>query len=563
MITYRIISGAGSAFLLAAIFWGLLVGCQPGESGTSDEDLIQAIQYQDLQLPAKPNILWLVAEDLSPFLPFYGDHTIETPHLSRLASEGVCFDYFYTPAPVCAPARASIAMGMYPTRIAAGHMRTGGQQQYLPQGLQPYEAMPPAGSRMMSEWLRMEGYYCTNNAKEDYQFNKTPTAWDESSNQAHWRNRQPGQPFFAVFNFGVTHESQIWVKENDPWQIDSTLQVPVPPYLPDTKVGQRDIRRMYSNIAEMDRQVGEILRQLEEDGLLDSTVILWYSDHGGPLPRQKRMLYDSGLKAPMIVRFPGKQYAGNRDSRLVSFLDLAPSVLSLAGIPPKDYMDGRDVLGNHQPSAERKYLHAAADRFDAETDCNRAVRDKRYKYIRYYYPEKPMFLHSAYRDQQPLMRELYRLRDIDSLTDAQKLWFRAQKPPFEFFDVENDPHELNNLADNPDYAGKIQELSDEMDRWLEDIDDTGIIPEAELLAKLWPGGTQPVTGNPEVIMVENQVTIRCATEGASIGYKLMNDGVEPAAWQVYTGPFETKGNQQIKVVAHRLGYLRSEEVTSR
>ncbi len=563
MISFRHSSREVSALLMTGLFCGWVSGCHPGEPGRSENTQNQVIQYQDLQLPSKPNILWLVAEDLSPFLPFYGDHTIETPHLSRLASEGVCFDYFYSPAPVCAPARASIAMGMYPTRIAAGHMRTGGQQQYLPADLQPYEAMPPAGSRMMSEWLRMDGYYCTNNSKEDYQFNKTPTAWDESSNRAHWRNREPGQPFFAVFNFGVTHESQIWVKENDPWQIDSTLQVPVPPYLPDTKVGRRDIRRMYSNIVEMDRQVGEILRQLEEDGLLDSTVIFWYSDHGGPLPRQKRMLYDSGLKAPMIVRFPGKQYAGNRDNRLVSFLDLAPSVLSLTGIAPKDYMDGRDVLGNHQPPVERKYLHAAADRFDAETDCNRAVRDKRYKYIRYYYPEKSMFLHSAYRDQQPVMRELYRLRDMDSLTDAQKLWFRPQKPPFEFFDVENDPHELNNLADNPDHAGKIQELSDEMDRWLEDIDDTGIIPEAELLGKLWPGGTQPVTENPELIMVEDKVTIRCATDGASIGYKLMDDGVEPAGWQVYTGPFEKKGNQQIKVVAHRLGYLRSEEVTSR
>lgn len=525
-----------------------------------DSDNQTKVLYQDLQLPENPNILWLVAEDLSPYLPFYGDSTIETPNLSRLAKEGVCFDHFYSPAPVCAPARASIAMGMYPTRMAAGHMRTGGQIQYLPDGLVPYEAIPPAGSRMMSEWLRMEGYYCTNQAKEDYQFTKTPTAWDESNNKAHWRNRNPGQPFFAIFNFGVTHESQIWVKKDDPWQIDSTLQVPVPPYLPDTKIGRRDVRRMYSNIVEMDRQVGAILQQLEEDGELENTVIFWYSDHGGPLPRQKRMLYDSGLRAPMVVRFPGQQYAGTRDTRLTSFMDLAPSVLSLAGISPKDYMDGRDMLGKFQPQEERKYVHAAADRFDADTDCNRAVRDKRYKYIRYYFPEKSMFLHSAYRDQQPIMQELYRLRDAGLMTEAQKLWFREQKPPFEFFDVLHDPHELNSLADSPDHAALIREFSDEMDEWLTDINDTGIIPESELMARIWPDGTQPVTANPEIKKTQSKVEIHCPTEGASIGYKILDTETEPTLWKIYTQAFEIAENQRIKIIAHRLGYLPSEVI---
>ncbi|MCB0668953.1 MAG: sulfatase-like hydrolase/transferase [Saprospiraceae bacterium] len=556
MIAFKSIS---SSLRLIALFL-LFFSCTENRQSEMPEDE-PAVKYDDVVLPERPNILWLVAEDLSPYLPFYGDSTIETPTLSRLAAQGICFDNFYSPAPVCSPSRAAIATGMYPTRIAAGHMRNGGNPMYLPEGLTPYEAIPPQGTRMMSEWLRMKGYYCTNHSKEDYQFNKTPTAWDESSNQAHWRNRERGQPFFAVFNFGVTHESQIWAKADDPWQVDSNLTVPVPPYLPDTETGRRDVRRMYSNVVEMDRQVGEILQQLEEDGELENTVIFWYSDHGGPLPRQKRLLYDSGLKVPMIVRFPQQQFAGSRDDRLISFIDLAPTVMSLAGIAPKDYMDGRDFLGEHQPDTERKYIHAAADRFDAETDCNRAVRDERYKYIRYYYPEKSMFLHSAYRDQQPIMRELYRLRDADSLTDVQKLWFRDHKPPFEFFDTWNDPHEVHDLSDDPQYAGKIRELSDEMDRWLEAIDDTGIIPEEELLKKIWPNGTQPVTAAPEIEMLENKVAIQCQTPGASIGYKIIDENDKSGSWKVYTEPVEKKENQQIIAVAHRIGYIPSEEVT--
>jgi arylsulfatase A-like enzyme len=544
-------------FLIPAL---IMVGCQDYQPNHRVVNQTPYVLYPDLKLPDKPNILWLVAEDLSPYLPSFGDSTIKTPNLSRLASEGVCFDHFYSPAPVCAPARACIATGMYPTRIAAGHMRTGGQVQYLPKGMTPYEAMPPSGTRMMSEWLRIAGYYCTNHAKEDYQFNKTPTAWDESSNQAHWRNRKSGQPFFAVFNFGVTHESQIWTKGNDPLQVDSNLVVPVPPYLPDTEIGRRDIRRMYSNIVEMDHQVGEILKQLEEDDELENTIIFWYTDHGGPLPRQKRSLYDSGLKVPMIIRFPNRQYAGTRDDRMITFLDLAPTTLSLADITPKEYMDGNDILGEHQISSERKYVHAAADRFDTETDCNRAVRDKRYKYIRYFYPEKPMFLHAAYRDQQPIMRELYRLRDIDSLTEAQKLWFRERKPPFEFFDVENDPHEINDLSGDPKYIDKIKELSDEMDRWLTEIDDTGIIPESELITRIWPGGSQPVTAVPIVNFKNEQVNIQCATKGASIGYKIFDGDQEPSAWQVYTGPFDKPNNKQVMAIAHRIGYEPSQIV---
>lgn len=518
-------------------------------------------------LPDKPNILWLVAEDLGNYLPPFGDSTVKTPHLSRLASEGVCYDRFFTAAPVCSPARASISLGMYPSGIAANHMRTGpwyshdlSQEQVdkysensLPDGIQAYEAMPPAEARMISERLRAKGYYCTNNAKQDYQFRRPLTSWDESSRTAHWRNRSSNQPFYAVFNFEVTHESRIWNKANDPLLVDSQLVVPIPPYLPDTEVGRRDVRRMYSNIIEMDQQVGEILAQLEADGLLESTLIFWYTDHGGPLPRQKRLLYDSGLHVPLIVRFPDGSHAGERSDQMLSFIDLAPTLLSITGEDPPDHMDGRAFLGDFAESEHRTYVHAAADRFDESYDRNRAVRDTRYKYIRYDNPEKPMFLHVDYRDQQPIMRELYRLRDEGLMTPDQLLWFREKKPDFEFFDTWEDPHELNNLANDPAYQDKISDLSAECDRWLNEIDDLEGIPETELLKKIWPNNTQPTTSAADPVVKEGRVLLSSKTEGASLGYRLSSDNETP--WSVYIEPIELQSGQKVYLLSHRIGYL--------
>lgn len=538
-------------------------GCQAPEAQ-------QQAAAPPLVLPERPNIVWLVAEDLSPYIPPFGDHTVETPTLSRLADEGVRYTRFYSPAPVCSPARASIATGMYPNRIGASHMRTGPWfaadipaailekfKQYMPEGIPPYEAMPPAGVRMMSEYLRMAGYYCTNNAKQDYQFRCPPTAWDESSHTAHWRNRKPGQPFFSIFNLNVTHESKIWAKANDSLWVDENLDVPVPPYLPGTEVGRRDIRRMYSNIKEMDFEVGRILAQLEEDGLLDSTIVFWYSDHGGPLPRQKRLLYDSGLKVPMIIRFPGKQAAGSEDSRLISFIDLSATVLSLAGIEPPENIDGRAFLGKYETPVPHKYLFGVADRFDETTDGIRAALDGRFKYLRYFHTESPMFLHVKYRDQMPIMQELYRLRDAGELTEAQAQWFRQHKPPEELFDTQSDPHELKDLSKDPAYAEKLKELRGVLYDWEATFEDTGLMPEAALVRKLWQGPTQPVTATPEIARKGNEVTITCATTGASIGYKIVENGEVPEAWQVYAGPFTRPEGAKVVAVAQRIGFLMS------
>ena len=307
-------------------------------------------------------------------------------------------------------------------------MRTTNVSGFGVDGLIPYEAVPPPFVKMHSQYFREAGYYTSNNAKEDYQFRKAVTAWDDSSRTAHWRNRGPDQPFFSVFNFNITHESQIWVQAENPLRVPEDLEVPIPPYLPDTAVAQRDVRQVYSNIVAMDEQVGQILEELEQDGLLESTVIFWYSDHGGPLPRQKRLLYDAGLQVPMIIRYPDRWRAGELDDQLISFVDFKSTALSLAGIEPPEYVDGRAFAGEFQSSESRQYIHAAADRFDRQYDTIRAVRDDRFKYLRNYHPERGYYLPLTYREQMPIMQELLRLRDQDGLTEAQSQWFRESKP---------------------------------------------------------------------------------------------------------------------------------------
>ena len=523
----------------------------------------------------QPNILWIVAEDLSPVIPSFGDSTVVTPHLSRLAREGVCYDRVFSPSGVCAPSRAAIATGMYPIHIGANHMRTGPwfrsnmPQQFIdnyakgamPPGITPYEAIPPPEVKMMSEYLRGEGYYCSNNAKEDYQFRRSLMAWDDCSNKAHWRNRKEGQPFFSIFNIEVTHESRIWAKANDSLWVDENLDVPIPPYLPTTDSATMDVRRMYSNIKEMDYRVGDILSELEEDGLLENTIIFWYTDHGGPLPRQKRLNYDSGLRVPMMIRFPEKDNAHTRDGQLISFIDFAPTVLSLAGIKPPEHLDGKAFLGKYKENEERNYIHAAADRFDESYhDPIRSIRDKRYKLINYYDTEKPMFYPVGYREQMPIMRELHRLKKRGLLTKEQALWFRDKKPALELFDTELDPHELNNLAENSDYADIQKRLTKELEHWLASITDLNMMPEKELMASLWPDNSQPITNTPKLSKTTDKISIRSATKGASIGYKIVSEQDTMSTWAIYNKPIELKENESVIAVAHRLGFRPSKIV---
>lgn len=509
-------------------------------------------------LPDRPNILWLVAEDLSPIIPAFGDDTVATPNLDRLAAEGVRYTRVFSTSGVCAPSRAALATGMYQNRIGAQHMRTTNVSGFGVDGLIPYEAVPPPFVKMHSQYFREAGYYTSNNAKEDYQFRKAVTAWDDSSRTAHWRNRGLDQPFFSVFNFNITHESQIWVQAENPLRVPEDLEVPIPPYLPDTAVAQRDVRQVYSNIVAMDEQVGQILEELEQDGLLESTVIFWYSDHGGPLPRQKRLLYDAGLQVPMIIRYPDRWRAGELDDQLISFVDFKSTALSLAGIEPPEYVDGRAFAGEFQSSESRQYIHAAADRFDRQYDTIRAVRDDRFKYLRNYHPERGYYLPLTYREQMPIMQELLRLRDQNGLTEAQSQWFRESKPAEELFDTLADPHELTNLALDPAYSDKLLELRAELDRWLSDFDDKGMMPEPDLINEIWPDMEQPVTSSPTASRQYDRVVLSSLTPGANIGYQMLGPAEEfGSTWQVYTEPLELLPGMRLIAIAHRIGYQPS------
>ncbi|MEM9722025.1 MAG: sulfatase-like hydrolase/transferase [Bacteroidota bacterium] len=532
--------------------------CTSGPSQPNES--LRTLNYPDVNLPFKPNVLWIVAEDLGPYLPSWGDSTIETPHISRLVKEGVKYTHVFSPSGVCAPSRAAISTGMYPTHIGANHMRTGGNPKFFPSGIIPYEAVLPVGVRMHSEELRRAGYYCTNNSKEDYQFKKAVTAWDESSGKAHWRNRPKGKPFFSIFNLGVTHESRIWAKAEDSLWVPQDHPVPVPPYLPDNEVGMTDVRRMYSNIKEMDAQVGNILAELEADGLLDSTIIFWYADHGGPLPRQKRLCYDSGLRVPMVVRFPDMQYAGTVDERLISFIDFSPTLMSLVGIEPPKILDGQAFLGEFNAEA-RKYIHAAGDRFDGKYDMIRGVRNDRFKYLRNYRVKQPYYLPVAYREQMPIMQELLKMNKQGTLNKYQAQWFRPTKDPEELFDCEADPHELNNLADDPEYQDVLAELRTECDRWMEEISDKGLLPEDSLIELLWPGSVQPVSQIPQIEKTDQGYVLSSATEGASIGYQFLAPEEEPSkTWEVYIEPVKIPNGKILHAIAHRVGYKPSEVV---
>ncbi len=511
------------------------------------------------KLPFRPNILWIVAEDLGPYISPFGDSTISTPNLSRLAAEGVRYTHVFSTSGVCSPSRAAIATGMYPNHIGANHMRVGGNIKYLPEGLVPYEAVPPPAVKMHSEYMRRAGYFTTNNAKEDYQFKAPVTAWDENGNQAHWKHRPEGKPFFSIFNLGVTHESRIWVKAEDSLWIDANEEVPIPPYLPDTELAKKDVRRMYSNIKEMDAQVGALLDELEEAGLMDSTIIFWYADHGGPLPRQKRLLYDSGLRLPLIIRFPNQEKAGEVDNQLISFIDFMPTIMSLAGVMPPAHIHGQAFVGPYQATESRSYIHAAADRFDEKYDMIRAVRDQRFKYLRNYRPEQGYYLAVKYRENMPIMQELLRLKEEGTLTPEQALWFREEKPEEELFDCENDPHELHNIADDPNYKEELERLRAEYESWMENIDDKGFVPETELLESIWPGLIQPKTSNIVSNKTEGRISLDCETEGASIGYQTAESVNELTnSWDIYEDPISVPEGESVFAVAHRLGYQPSD-----
>ena len=333
-------------------------------------------------------------------------------------------------------------------------------------------------------------------------------------------------------------------------------QVSVPPYYPDTPAIRRDIAQQYNNIITMDRQVGEVLSQLEADGLAESTIVIWTTDHGDGLPRAKRELFDSGFKVPMVIYWP-EQYRpmgvkpGGLDSRLVSFVDLAPTILKMARANVPGFVQGRDFVT--PDSVPRKYIYAARDRLDETRDRQRAVRDKRYKYIRNYYPELSGAQHLAFRDDLNSMNELWRLLEEGRLNSTQRLWFGPRQKE-ELYDTKNDPFETNNLAGKPEFEPVLKRMRVALSNWQRVVPDQGATDEAELAEKFWPSENQPTTSTPNVSLNSNsgEVTLTATTDKASLGYRI-NGG----NWLLYTRPVTLLVGETLTAKSVRYGWEES------
>ena len=515
---------------------------------------------------------------MSPHLGVYGDPIARTPTLDRLATQSIRYTNAFTTAPVCAPSRAAIITGMYQNAIGAQHMRT--TEDRVPELPGPYLAVPPFYVKAFPEYLRAAGYHTTNRAKTDYQFGEPFTIWDQVGPTAHWRNRpDPNQPFFSVFNLNVSHESQIFpsspARKGKPLLTDRS-RIKVPPYYPDTPLVREELARMYDNIADMDGQVAAILDELERDGLSDNTIVFYWSDHGDGVPRAKRSLYDSGLRVPLMIRWPAALdstvKAGSVSDELVSFIDLAPTVLALAGVTIPTHLQGRVLVGP-QAGAARPFVFAARDRMDIEYDMMRSARDKQFLYIRNFQPELPYAGHIIYRNQSAIMQEWLTLQAQDALVGPARLWMRSSRPAEELYDTREDPDQIRNLAAEPPHRATLDRMRREVLDWMTRIGDQGLINEAEMIQRMWPGGVQPETAQPYIVSRRStadparaarititeptEFVIYVPTQGASIGYTT-EEG--PAAkWRLYTGPIRVDRSMTLRAKAIRYGYKESAE----
>lgn len=454
------------------------------------------------QAADQPNILWITSEDNGPHIGAYGDRFADTPNLNRLADRGMIYRYAWSTAPVCAPARTAIISGVYPTSLGAEHMRS-----MIP--------LPP-GMKMYPQYLREAGYYCTNNRKEDYNLEKPGPVWDESSGEAHWKNRKEGQPFFAIFNYTITHESQIRRRPHD-WKHDPE-KVPIPDYHPDTPEVRKDWAQYHDKMTEMDQRVGERIQELKEAGLLEETVIFYYGDHGPGMPRSKRWTYNSGLHIPLIVSIPEKYRelapkdykTGGESDRLIAFVDLAPTVLSLAGIPPPETMQGRAFMGGFN-TAPKEFLFGLRGRMDERYDMVRAVRNERYIYIRNYNPHKIYGQHIDYMFQTPTTRVWKELYDKGEL-EPPKTYFWETKPAEELYDLWNDPDETMNLAHSAQHQPTLKRFRQALGEWQRRTRDLGFLPENQLHSRSLGMSPYEMGNDEETYPLQS---IRSAAEVAS------------------------------------------------
>ncbi|MCZ7636262.1 MAG: sulfatase-like hydrolase/transferase [Verrucomicrobia bacterium] len=444
---------------------------------------------------SRPNLLWITAEDLGVHLGCYGDPDARTPRLDTFAREGVRYTHAFATAPVCSPARSCLITGLYATSLGTQRLRS---QFPIPADLRGFAAL-----------LREAGYYTANNVKTDYNLRNEPRfiadCWHESSSSAHWRGRQAGQPFFAVFNLMTTHQSRVSVWSRDQFEAEvgarlrpgerhDPAHVHLPPYYPDTPAARQAWARYHDCVTAMDQEVGALLDQLAADGLADDTIVFFYGDNGMGLPRGKRCLWDTGLRVPLLIRFPPKFRGlapappGATTDRLVSFVDFAPTMLGLAGVPAPPQLQGVAFLGS-TAGPPREFVFGARDRVDEAFDLSRSVRDQRFLYVRNFMPHVSRMAPEGYSDAAPFRRELTRLAAEGKLDAGQLTYAGPRKPIEELYDTHADPHQIQNLATAPAHRDTLERLRQTLRRWLLTTRDAGFLTEPQVWERLGPTGT--------------------------------------------------------------------------
>ena len=519
----------------------------------------------------RPNILVIMADDMSLRINALGDKTAITPNLDELVKNGTSYMNAFTTAGVCACSRSALLTGKNQISIGSMHMRTSSG------GSVPYLAVPEAHIKAFPEILRKHGYFTFTNDKLDYQFSgifpgSGPfTIWNSEKDKFGWKNRKNSEPFFGMINLIITHESGIFrgkMNSVDTQAIKLMQQtrqmlyeapikpenVIVPPFLPDTSEVRKDIARAYNNIYILDIEVKEIIDQLKKDNILDDTIIIFTSDHGDGLPRYKRELFDTGINVPFIILVPKKfsswQKPGEKIYDLVSFLDIAPTVLDLAGVSIPSYMDGKSIFGNEK----NDYIFAARDRLDSFKGKTRAVRNKDYKFIKNYSLGIVGAQKLSFRENLMSMKELRKMYENNELNEIQKIWLELI-PELQLYDLNNDPYEINNLAYDPNYKEKVLLLENVLEQWIEKNNFHGHLEEEDLIEVFWPENTQPQTTEPLYSLEDGFLHLKNndVSKDASIGFSY--DGKN---WEVYSEPIEIKKNKKIYFKAVRYGWKESE-----
>ena len=534
----------------------------------------------------RPNIVLVVSEDMSSRIGAFGDDIATTPNLDALAKESVRFDNVYTMAGVSAPSRAGLITGAPQHKMGLQHMRTADMK---------YAGVPPSYVKAYPELLRKNGYFTYNDLKTDYQFvkgafdigpftiwnaNGSPKNFEDFLTPSAWRQHDlQGKPFFVQLNPIITHESGLFTPERAPekfrglqqlmekirsrytFKAPDTSKIKLPKYLVDSPETRAEIARFYENIQIMDTQVGEVINNLKEDGLWDNTIFIFTTDHGDCLPRSKREGFVSGTHVPLIMHVPDKYKPdwmpknGKAVDRMVSFEDLAPTILGYAGVDKLPYMNGVD-LSQDKPE-ERQYIFADRARMDFTDLRSYFVKDNDFQYVRNF-SHNPNGSTVEFRDYLSSVDDLNQGHKNHTLTAEQEIWF-TEKPDEELYDLNADPEQLNNLAADPKYKATLDRFRDVMDEWRNIGNDTNIIDEPTMIADLSnPDGTQKTTLAPvaEIDRTTGKLFMATRTDGASLGYSYDNK-----IWEVYNGSFKPKADaKKVYIKAVRYGWKESSVV---